>query len=63
MKEGLRNIEDKKKKRCNTELEKEEKMWKNSTKLSLSIFQINKKTFKMQIGKHNILSGIIESDT
>ena len=45
MKEGLRNIEDKKK-RCNTELEKEEKMWKNSTKLSLSIFQINKKHLK-----------------
>lgn len=44
MKEGLRNMEDFfKKKRCDTELEKEEKMWKNSTRLSLSIFQINKK--------------------
>lgn len=44
MKEGLRNMEDLKiKKRCDTELEKEEKMWKDSTRLSLSIFQINKK--------------------
>lgn len=34
MKEGLRNMEDLKKRRYNTELEREEKMWKNSTRLS-----------------------------